>query len=225
MSLNAEWEMLYAAQRHLSIWPWSDLVSLVMRHLPPAPTRGKRRILELGCGVGANLPFLLSLGEVWAIDGSPTAVRNLHRRFPEAAERLLIADFSQPWPISNTFDIIVDRGSITCNSTSAIRRILDQVRMRLSKPDGLFFGVDFFSMEFSAAAEGSAVEDDIYSRRNFMSGRLSGTGLAHFADEAHLRDLFADFELIYLEHKVVEQRAPYTGERFAAWNLVTRPSP
>ena len=34
MSFSAEWEQRYAANTHLSIWPWSDVVSLTRRHHP-----------------------------------------------------------------------------------------------------------------------------------------------------------------------------------------------
>ena len=53
MSFSNEWENRYKAKTHLSIWPWSDLVSLVMRH---KPIKENFKVLELGCGAGANIP-------------------------------------------------------------------------------------------------------------------------------------------------------------------------
>ena len=32
MSFSKEWEHSYASGTHLSIWPWSDVVSLVHRY-------------------------------------------------------------------------------------------------------------------------------------------------------------------------------------------------
>ena len=43
----------YKEKLQMSIWPWSDLVTAVMRLRLPASTR----VLELGCGAGANIPF------------------------------------------------------------------------------------------------------------------------------------------------------------------------
>ena len=37
----------------MSIWPWSDLVSYVMRYVPP--NFAEFKVLELGCGAGANI--------------------------------------------------------------------------------------------------------------------------------------------------------------------------
>ena len=54
MSFSNEWEESYAAGTHLSIWPWSDLVSLVYRHCADL-IRERGKVLELGCGDGGNL--------------------------------------------------------------------------------------------------------------------------------------------------------------------------
>jgi len=45
------------------------LQALLAHHAPPAP----RRVLELGCGTGANLPLLAGFGEVQGIEDSPEA--------------------------------------------------------------------------------------------------------------------------------------------------------
>jgi hypothetical protein len=60
MNFSKEWESIYQEGKQLTVWPMSDLVSYVMRHAKPS---GKQfRVLEIGCGAGANIPFFLSLG-------------------------------------------------------------------------------------------------------------------------------------------------------------------
>jgi hypothetical protein len=44
----------YQANEHLSIWLRSDLVNLMMTYA--RPTGHEFRVLELGCGAGANIP-------------------------------------------------------------------------------------------------------------------------------------------------------------------------
>ena len=55
MGFDSEWEQRYAEKTHLSVRPWSDTVSLVIQHCKSVVTEA-RRVLELGCGAGANIP-------------------------------------------------------------------------------------------------------------------------------------------------------------------------
>ena len=59
MTFSQEWDNRFKENKNISIWPWSDLVSFVMRYAKPS--NPQFRVLELGCGAGANIPFFLSL--------------------------------------------------------------------------------------------------------------------------------------------------------------------
>ena len=66
------WEEIYKANRHMVTWPWSDIVSDVMILKPTK----NLKVLEIGCGPGANIPFFLNIGvDYYTIDGSETAVK------------------------------------------------------------------------------------------------------------------------------------------------------
>ena len=52
MSFNYQY-----SKKHLSVWPWSDLISLCSRY---HKLKKSSSVLEIGCGVGANIPFFLS---------------------------------------------------------------------------------------------------------------------------------------------------------------------
>ncbi|MFZ2136467.1 MAG: class I SAM-dependent methyltransferase [Xanthobacteraceae bacterium] len=96
----------------MSEWPWSDLVSLVHRHAKPE--NGYRRVLELGCGAGANIPFLQSLGmDYCAVEGSSFIVARLRARFPEIAANIVVGDFTRKIPFTSRFDLVIDRASVT----------------------------------------------------------------------------------------------------------------
>lgn len=219
MSFSPEWDSIYRAGQHMSQWPWSDMVSFVMRHArPPAELANEFRVLELGCGAGANIPFFRSLGvDYWGIEGSQHIVDQLLERFPELKGRLVVGDFTESLPFHGPFDLIVDRAGMTCNSTAAIARTLGYVRSLL-KPGGRFIGIDWYSTLHDAFQQGQPAED-AYTRTNLADGGLAQTGRVHFADQAHLEELFQDFQLAHLEHKVIDRLLPQP-ERFAAWNLV-----
>ena len=117
----------------MSIWPWSDLVSYVMRHA--RPQNEKFRVLELGCGAGANIPFFKQLGvQYHAVEGSATIVNMLAGKFPEYRSTIKVGDFTKELPFEGEFDLVVDRASLTCNTTSSIRRGLAACRRQTGPP-------------------------------------------------------------------------------------------
>jgi SAM-dependent methyltransferase len=219
MSFSPEWEQRFAENAQMSVWPWSDLVSLVRRHCKQLGPES--RVLELGCGAGANIPFFQSLGVQYrAIEGSSSVVKRLHTHFAELAERIAVGDFTAEQPFGEGFDLIVDRASVTHNTTEAIIRTLRLVRRSL-KPEGLFIGVDWFSTEHSDFSKGQPAEDS-RTRRDFTSGPFAGLGRVHFSDESHLRKLFSDFELLFLEHKRLDRVEPTNAGTLGFWHVVAR---
>ena len=220
MNFSVEWDDIYKQGAHNSVWPWTDVVRLVHQHI-----RGSKqglRVLELGFGAGANIPFFEALDMVYhGNDGSETAVERARGRFPELKDRLIVGDFTRHLGFSGPFDLILDRSALTHNSSESIRRALGLVRQALVE-GGLFIGIDWFSTESTEMANG-AESGDPYTRREISAGKLVGTGVVHFADEAHLRDLLSGFELLFLEHKTSDVLVPPGSFRIAAFNFVARP--
>lgn len=217
---SPEWEQRYAENTHLSVWPWSDVVSLVHRHCKHIIAEGGR-VLELGCGAGANIPLFRSLGlEYFAIEGSPTIVRQLHQRFPDLVERIVVGDFTLKRLHSCRFDLVLDRASVTCNSTISIRSALKLAFDSLNL-NGVFIGSDWYSINHTDFFGGERVDDE-YTRTNHKVGQFVGTGKVHFSDEAHLRDLFSNFEIIFMEEKLMRRYEPRDNHQFASWNIVAR---
>ena len=60
MSFSNEWNKLYLNNTNMSIWPWSELISLYYNNFS-IKNKKKIKILELGCGAGANIPFFTKL--------------------------------------------------------------------------------------------------------------------------------------------------------------------
>src|SRR3990172_8519201 len=101
-----EWEDTYRNSSHLSIWPWSEMVSYVMRYVRPDKNF---RVLEVGCGAGANIPFFKHLEvDYHAIEGSASIVEKLHKRFPDLKDKIIVGDFTGEIATPGLFDLIVD---------------------------------------------------------------------------------------------------------------------
>lgn len=219
MNFSKEWDERYKQNTQMSIWPWSDLVSYVMRYSRPSCPEFK--VLELGCGAGANIPFFRHLGlEYYAIEGSETIVESLWDRYPELKNNIVIGDITEKIPFTVHFDLVVDRSSLTHNTSAAIRESLSHVLNRL-KPKGKYIGIDWFSTLHSDYRNGDPGEDE-YTRSNYKKGQFANVGRVHFSDKRHLKELFIAFEIEIMELKTIRREIPEESQIFASWNLVAR---
>jgi len=219
MSFSTEWEQCFQSGTNMSVWPWSDLISYVMRYSPL--NNIEFNVLEVGCGAGANIPFFKKMGvNYYAIEGSSTIVSKLWDRFPELKNNIIVGDFTKEIPFDIKFDLIVDRSAITHNSTNAIKNTLSLIYTKLIK-NGKYIGIDWFSDVHSDRLKG-VIEEDNYTRGNFTDGQFSDVGQVHFSDKRHLMELFEDFSILVMEHKIVKREIPDDGLNFASWNLVAQ---
>ncbi|MGG1552412.1 methyltransferase [Paenibacillus ferrarius] len=217
MGYSTEWDQRYAENAHMSTWPWSDLVSYVMRYA--RPDKSPYNVLELGCGAGANIPFFLSLNvNYYAIEGSQIIVNKLKKQFPTIADNIIVGDFTKEINFPVTFDLIVDRGSLTSNATSDIRKCLKMVR-KLMNENAKYVGIGWFSTENSEYRKGVFVEDE-YTRKLIEDGPLSGIGAVHFSNQTHLEDLFQDYKFSVLEHCKTDRVLPQNSFNNAFWNFI-----
>jgi len=219
MNFSKEWDKLYRENAHMSIWPWSELVSYVMRYA--RPNKADFRVLELGCGAGANIPFFRNLKvDYFAVEGSSSIVKLLHDKYPDIKNNIIAADFTKEIPFSGQFDLIVDRTSVTHNSTAAIINCLKLVHDKLIH-GGKYIGIGWFSTKHSGYRDGSQAEDP-NTRINIEKGPFVGVGRAHFSDKKHLLDLFSDFTIEIMEYKSAQRVIPKDDYLSASWNLVAK---
>ena len=220
MSFSQEWDQIYKTGGHKSVWPWSDLVSLTHRYLK-GDGKGKK-VLELGCGAGANIPFFLSLGmDYYGIEGSEYQAEILNKQYKDMGVQIKACDFTKEIPLEDNFDFIVDRGSVTCNSTADIKNMLDEVYRKISE-EGYFIGGDWFADSHDAFRQADADTDylDAYTCI-FHRGYFSGLGAIHFFTEGQIRSLFRNFKIMELtEKKIIQHISEKTT--CASWNFVAR---
>jgi hypothetical protein len=215
---SKEWDRRFRAGGNISRWPWSDVVSHVYRYARP-PSDFKR-VLELGCAAGPNIPFFMSLGmDYWAIEGSETIVAQVHASFPELSERVVAGDFTRDIPYPGPFDLVIDRSSVTFNTTEAITRTLQMSFERL-RPGGKYLGFDWCSTAYPDAQLGFAL--DSHTRTNIGEGQFLELGAVHFSDRAHLEQLLvsAGFDLERIEHKQVDTFIPANEAAKGWWSFV-----
>lgn len=219
MTFSSEWDELYKQSAHLSIWPWSDVVSLVMRNCRQDFSSGFS-VLELGCGAGANIPFFLSINlQYYAMEGSPNIVETLKENYPEIKDKIVVGDFTKTFPFEGKFDLILDRAAVTCNSAESITSTMNNIRTSL-KPGGKFIGVDWYSVENTEFRIGEQI-DDPYTRIFKEKGEFINTGRVHFFDKTHLESFYEGFRIVNLVHKTNQYYSQdNSGYRFCSWNVV-----
>ncbi len=221
MGFSNEWEKRYSNNTHLSVWPWSDVVSLVHRHCKNFINAEDIKVLEFGCGAGANIPLFLSLGmKYFAVEGSATIVKQLHDRYPDLREQISVGDFTVEQPYGNGFKLLIDRASITHNNTESIKSAL-QIAYDALLPGGIYIGTDWFSTNHTCFNDGKAT-DDLLTRSDYINGQFAGVGKVHFSDEQHLKELFSNFEIIFMEEKQSRLCEPQENHLFASFNIVGR---
>ncbi len=202
MSFSEKWEDAYVQNKHYSVWPWSNLISIFYKVYD---SQKHIDVLELGCGAGANIPFFNTLSNIryHGVDGSPTAIQYLVNKFPHQSDDLKAEDFSKQFGFEKKFDVIFDRAALTCNRLSGIEDCLKKVDEHL-KPGGYFIGVDWYSTSSTYAGLGKELCDGGKTRSEYESGPFKNVEPVHFFDKEEILRLFNGYELEFLQHTDAE---------------------
>ena len=132
MNKNLEiWEDIFQ-NNEWGKYPSLAVVRFVARNFYKAPNRKDIRILELGCGTGANLWYCAREGfSVIGLDGSKTALNTMISRFnAEHLNSNLIYARDGDYSLTiediedDSLDAIIDVESLYCNSFSKTRQII-----------------------------------------------------------------------------------------------------
>jgi len=225
MPFSPEWENVFSNGSNCARYPWSDLVGLVMKYVNPEVNKANFRVLEVGCGVGANIPFFLEQGfEYHAVEGAPSAVAQLRERYGDQID-VKQQDFSQRLPYDDSyFDLVVDRCATTHNRLDEVADVVSEIR-RCLKDRCLLMIVDWFATDNYGLVSGEEIEPNTIASCDH--GYLSGLGVCHFFSVSELRALFEKWEFLHLVKKT---RMPYRLDMFeadqgsleAAWDFVVR---
>lgn len=219
MTFSKQWNTQYKNKFQLNNWPFTDLVSYTIRH--SNINKNKIKILELGCGSGNNIPFFLSYNsEYFGIDGSISIISKLKKKYPKIKNNLIACDFTQQIPIEKKFDLIIDRGSLTHNSTKDIQYSLDLIHKKLNF-HGKFIGIDWFSTNHFEYKNGK-VSTDHLTKNKYKNGRFKKIGNVHFSNKKHLQKLFSKFKIEVLDEKIITDKLSLKCEKLAWWNIVVK---
>jgi ubiquinone/menaquinone biosynthesis C-methylase UbiE len=201
-------------------YPFTDVVSFVMRRFVSTADRSKIAILDLGCGGGSHLMFLAQEGfDYHGVDGNAESVERANERLRHAGhadDRAVTGTFDRlPYP-SDRFDAVLDRGSLTCNPLAELPKLIGEIR-RVLKPGGGLLSMILHEKAASAAGGRHIGNNDYVD----FPGDLSGSELLHFTTTGEARDLFSAFGDLRIERLMREVELPkHEAAITEAWTIV-----
>ena len=112
MTFSNKWDTCYKNKTYLMTkWPFSELISYVMRFSKPG--KSKIRVLELGCGSGNDAIWFAKKGfNVTAVDISEKEINLAKEKSKGISNINYIIDDVHSFSTEEKFDIIYDRGCI-----------------------------------------------------------------------------------------------------------------
>lgn len=210
------WDSVFA-DREWGKYPPEDLIRFIARNFYRRPDRRDVKILELGCGPGANIWYLAREGfAAFGIDGSKVAIERATARLAgdRLAASLTIGDINDINRIyhGQTFDAVIDVGCLVCFTAAGQAGVIGQVH-NLLKPGGRVFSRLFARGSWG---DGLGVEVEPGTFDAITAGPLAGVGRVRFCTPDGARRLFAGFRNVAVERSSLT----YDGGAHEMINLI-----
>ncbi len=222
-SFQTIWEDLRKEGRQTAKFPYDKVIRFVFRYYPKEKEKNKIKILEVGCGAGNNLWALATEGfDVYGIDGSETAIKIAHTIFNKFGlnGNFYIQDFTEKFPFQNeTFDLIIDRGSITCVDFDKAKKTIEEIH-RVLIINGYFFFNPYSTKHYTYLSSSQKMNSKYVLTEK---GTLSGTGFVNFYDLEDVEKLFdiKRWEILELREVLIEDKIN-PENLHAEWEIVAK---
>ena len=199
MSWDPIWERIFR-ESGWGRYPNEELIRFMARNYYRREDRSAVRVLEIGCGNGANVWYLAKEGfDTTGVDGSDTAIDMARDRLKEEGVNAtcLVGDVVQLEETfeAGSFDAVVDIGCLQCNNLENNRRIIEQSR-RVLKDDGRMFALIVSRGSWGDGA-GEELEPGTY--KDIQEGPLKDRGVNHFYSREEIDDLWSGFSSLAVE--------------------------
>jgi ubiquinone/menaquinone biosynthesis C-methylase UbiE len=217
LSWDPVWETVFSNQEW-GKYPSEDLIRFVARNFYKAPNRKEVKILEVGCGPGANLWYMAREGfTVYGIDGSKTAIQRandrLNKECPGWNGTLVVGDITQLPFQDGFFDAVIDLEAISCNSYEAAKQIYSEMA-RVTKPKG-----KMFSRTFATGSWGDQTGENVgYNAWIVSEGPLLGKGYTRFTALHDIEDLITGF--VVTEIELISKTANGRQHEIKEWVII-----
>ncbi len=198
MTWGHVWEDVFREHEGGKYTP-EDFVRFIARNFYKAKDRKEIKILEVGCGLSANLWYIAREGfSVYDIDGSETAIKKAKERLDRECQgwsgKLTVGDIIKLPYEDEFFDGVVDNEAIYCNSYENSKIIYKELA-RVAKKNGKLF-LRTFSQDCWGDGTGNKGGRNAWA---VSEGPLLDKGYARFTDLNEIPDLLSGFNLTEVE--------------------------
>lgn len=184
------WEQTHS-RRAWGKYPNEELVRFIGRNFFKIPREKRKniKILEVGCGQGANLWFLAKEGfDVYGIDISPSAIKKAEKYLSEAYNikaHLKVADVRELPYKNEFFDIIIDCATVQHLSFKDHKKVCTEIN-RVLKPDGYFWSLHIAKNSWGYGT-GNLIDYETFD--NLSEGPLTNVGIICMLSDKDLETL------------------------------------
>jgi len=213
MVFDKTWDEIFKGKQW-GRYPSEDLVRFMARTFPVDKDRSEIKVLDLGCGGGANTWYLSREGfSVTGIDGSEAAIQQAKNLLvsEKCEAQFQIGDFANLKFPDASFDVVVELNAVQHNLWPDILKVHSEIH-RILKKDGRFFGV-MLSKETSGWQTANKLEENTF--RGFKEGLIRYDVLVHLFTEQELKSLFEKYgevsvdKCLHTYNNVKDQLAHY----------------
>ena len=195
-----KWDGIYK-KHEWGKYPPEELIRFVANNYYHMEDRTRIKILEVGCGTGANIWYLCREGfSVWGIDGSKAGIK-IAEKYLKAEKLkavLSVGDFVElPYP-KEYFDAVIDVYSIQHNKLIKALKIFSEI-YRVLKNNGKFFALIRATGSEGFYKLGDEVEKGTYENVAYGSKNV---GLLHFYSDTELKKFLRDFKELKIDYVI-----------------------
>lgn len=163
-------------------------------------------ILDLGCGRGNNIKYLLEKNKkVIALDLSPIAINNIKKNFPKVY-KTICHNMLDTLPFDDeSFEVIIADLSLHYFKKEDTERIIKDLKRILCNNGYLLVRLNSIKDTNSGAGKGVEVEKHLY--------QVNNNELKRFFDEEDIREFFKEFCIVdlreYFMNRYDLEKKPY----------------
>lgn len=210
-----DWQKLWQDPNVVARWEKMPPVPQVVEMADLLEAEGRRRVLDIGCGLGRHTVYLAARGfAVTATDNAPAALAACRKNLNDLdldADLQEVEMTALSFPPAH-FDAVVASNVIHHADLATLRRIIASITDMLA-PAGLFVWVTPTPRHFGCG-QGREIEPRTWIGSNAPDGDLPH----HYSTEAEVRHLLRAYDFLSMsEHEYRDE----LGARFH-WCLLAR---